>query len=74
MKIPRLAALTLLSTLPLMAADFKDHLGIQLYSLRAQFKENATGALDLLKTYGVTEVETWSGTGLNQIACAAPGS
>lgn len=64
MKIPRLAALALLTTLPLMAADFKDHLGIQLYSLRAQFKENATGALDLLKTYGVTEVETWSGTGL----------
>jgi sugar phosphate isomerase/epimerase len=71
MKIPRLIALALLSALPVLAADFHDHLGIQLYSLRAQFKENATGALDLLKTYGVTEVETWSGTGLTPDKLAA---
>jgi sugar phosphate isomerase/epimerase len=64
MKTPRLIALALLTALPLVAADFKDHLGLQLYSLRGQFKENTTGALDLLKTYGVTEVETWGGTGL----------
>jgi sugar phosphate isomerase/epimerase len=71
MKIPRLAALTLLSTLPLVAADFKDHLGIQLYSLRAQFLANGPATLDLLKTYGVSEVETWSGTGMKPDQLAA---
>ena len=65
MKTPRLIAFALLAALPLAAADFKDHLGIQLYSLRAQFREGPAGALDLLKSYGVTEVETWSGTGLS---------
>lgn len=44
------------------AVDFHDHLGLQLYSLRAQFKESTNGALDLAKGYGVTEVET-AGTG-----------
>jgi len=44
------------------AADFRDHLGLQLYSLRAQTKESTTGALDLAKTYGVKEVEL-AGTG-----------
>lgn len=42
------------------AADFHDHLGLQLYSLRAQTKENTTGALDIAKSYGITEVETAS--------------
>ena len=44
------------------AADFRDHLGLQLYSLRAQTKESTTGALDLAKSYGVKEVEL-AGTG-----------
>ncbi len=43
-------------------ADFRQHLGLQLYSLREQTKQSATGALDLAKSYGVTEVET-AGTG-----------
>lgn len=46
----------------LNAADFRDHLGLQLYSLRAQTKESTTGALDIAKSYGVTEVEV-AGTG-----------
>src|SRR5688572_11603853 len=43
-------------------ADFRDHLGLQLYSLRAQTKESTTGALDLAKSYGIKEVEL-AGTG-----------
>ena len=39
-------------------ADFHDHLGLQLYSLRVQIKEQGLpAALDLAKSYGVTEVE-----------------
>ena len=50
------------------ASDFRDHLGIQLWSLRAQTKESTTGALDLVKgTYGITEVET-AGTGSLTVA------
>lgn len=45
------------------AADFKEHLGLQLYSLRAQFRSGVPGTLDLIKGYGVSEVETYSGTG-----------
>ncbi len=45
-----------------LAADFRDHLGLQLYSLRAQTKESTTGALDLAKSYGIKEVEL-AGTG-----------
>lgn len=42
------------------AANVKDHLGLQLYSLRAQFKELGVDAtLDLAKSYGVTEVEAY---------------
>jgi sugar phosphate isomerase/epimerase len=43
------------------AADFHDHLGLQLYSLKNQFGQSVSGALDLAKGYGVTEVETWDG-------------
>jgi len=46
----------------LFAGDFRDHLGLQLYSLRAQTKESTTGALDIAKSYGVKEVEV-AGTG-----------
>jgi sugar phosphate isomerase/epimerase len=44
------------------ATDFRDHLGLQLWSLRAQAKESVTGALDLAKSYGIKEVEA-AGTG-----------
>jgi hypothetical protein len=39
-----------LSAASLLAADFRDHLGLQLYSLRAQTKESTTGALDIAKS------------------------
>ena len=65
MKMPaRLAPLFLVAT-ALAAApsvDFHQHIGLQLWSLRAQTKESTTGALDLAKGYGVTEIET-AGTG-----------
>lgn len=44
------------------AADFHDHLGIQLYSLREQAKESTVKALDLAAGFGFSEVET-AGTG-----------
>lgn len=44
------------------AADFRDHLGLQLWSLRDQTKQSTTGALDLATGFGFTEVET-AGTG-----------
>lgn len=55
-------SLAMLAAGSLVAADFRDHLGLQLYSLRAQTKESTTGALDIAKTYGVKEVEL-AGTG-----------
>lgn len=42
------------------AADFRDHLGLQLWSLRNQIKENVPAALDLAKSYGVKEVEAFA--------------
>lgn len=71
MKMPRLLALALVTALPLAAADFKDHLGMQLYSLRTQFKSGLTGPLDLIKGYGITEVETYAGTGATNEQLAA---
>ena len=58
----RLTLLSFLSAAALSAADFRDHLGLQLYSLRAQTKESTTGALDIAKSYGIKEVEV-AGTG-----------
>lgn len=56
-------ALAFTGSIPLTAAvDFKDHLGIQLWSLREQTKADLPAALDLVKSYGITEVET-AGTG-----------
>jgi hypothetical protein len=55
-------ALFPLAAAALVAADFRDHLGLQLYSLRAQTKESTTGALDIAKGYGIKEVEL-AGTG-----------
>src|SRR3954464_14042761 len=65
MNFPRwltLAATVAASSLTMSAASFHDHLGLQLWSLRDQIKENTTGALDQAKAYGVTEIET-AGTG-----------
>lgn len=61
-KLLRLALLIPLVAAALRAADFRDNLGLQLYSLRVQTKESTTGALDLAKSYGVKEVEL-AGTG-----------
>jgi sugar phosphate isomerase/epimerase len=61
-KTLRLALILSLVSAALHAADFRDHLGLQLYSLRAQTKESTTGALDLAKSYGIKEVEL-AGTG-----------
>lgn len=46
----------------LTAADFHDRLGLQMWSLRDQAKDNTTGALDLTKQYGFTVIEA-AGTG-----------
>lgn len=40
------------------AADFRDHLGLQMWSLRVQAKESVPGSLDQAKAYGIKEVET----------------
>lgn len=61
-KLLRLTVLSILTAGALSAADFRDHLGLQLYSLRAQTKESTTGALDIAKSYGIKEVEV-AGTG-----------
>jgi hypothetical protein len=58
----RFVAVPVLISSATMAADFREHLGLQLYSLRAQTKESTTGALDIAKSYGVKEVEL-AGTG-----------
>jgi sugar phosphate isomerase/epimerase len=42
--------------------NFKDHLGLQMWSLRDTAKTDTLKALDLVKGYGVTEIET-AGTG-----------
>jgi sugar phosphate isomerase/epimerase len=44
--------------------DLHDHLGIQLWSLRAQFKTDGAAALDVAKQYDLKEIEAWGGTGL----------
>lgn len=38
--------------------DFHQHLGIQMWSLRETAKESTTKAMDLVKEYGLKEVET----------------
>lgn len=53
------------------ATDFKQHLGLQLWSLRVQTKENPLTALDLVNQYGVVEVETAGTGGLTPAAFAA---
>lgn len=43
------------------AADFRQHLGLQIYSLRSQAGQDPLVALDTAKSYGITEVETYVG-------------
>ncbi len=57
----KLLLLSLLLMTRAIAADFHDHVGLQLYSLRAQFDKDVASALDLVKGWGITEVETWDG-------------
>jgi sugar phosphate isomerase/epimerase len=65
---PDLKILSLLLVTTAFAAekpsDFHDHLGIQLWSLRAQFKTDGAAALDRAKEQKLLEVETYGGTGL----------
>ena len=42
----------------LPAATVSEHLGLQLWSVRVQIKENVPAALDQVKSFGFTEVET----------------
>lgn len=44
-----------------LPGDFKGPVGLQLYSLRDSFKQDATGALDKVKNYGFTSAELYSG-------------
>jgi sugar phosphate isomerase/epimerase len=64
MKVPRslFGALAASLALTATAADFHDHIGLQLWSLRDQTKASTTGALDVAANFGFTEVET-AGTG-----------
>ena len=54
----------LLTTIPLAlfanarATNFKDHLGIQMWSLRETTKTDVPKAFDLVNQYGLTEIET----------------
>lgn len=60
----RLVAIPLIPMLvsAALAADFRQHLGLQLWSLRDQMKQNPITALDTAKSYGIKEVEV-AGTG-----------
>src|SRR4051812_15691620 len=70
----RLTPLVLLMGAALMApafaaepGSFKGVAGLQLYSLREQFKKDVPGTLDKVKSYGITEVEL---AGLNNLPAA----
>ena len=58
-----LPALAILAALPLLGApvgtgpSFKGPLGLQLYSLREQFKKDVPGTLDEVKSWGITYAE-----------------
>jgi sugar phosphate isomerase/epimerase len=57
----KLVLLSLLAMSSSAAADFREHLGLQLYSLRSQFEKEVPATLDLVQSWGITEVETWDG-------------
>ena len=57
-RYPVLAFISALLVLPALAkVDFHDHLGLQVWSLRDTAKTDLPGSLDLIKTYGITEIE-----------------
>ena len=62
MKIPMLRFIFPMIPAAALAApapvDFHDHLGIQMWSLRDTAKTSVPAAFDLVKTYGLTEIET----------------
>ncbi|HEX2855411.1 MAG TPA: sugar phosphate isomerase/epimerase [Opitutaceae bacterium] len=61
----RLGLFSVLATVSACAADFRESVGLQLYSLQAHFKvKGPAETLDLIKSFGFTDVETWGGTGL----------
>ncbi len=65
--IQKFLLLVLLSTMasaPLRAGDFQGTAGLQLYSLRDQFKTDVPGTLDKVKAWGIKEVETAGTYGL----------
>jgi len=62
MKIPTLFAALVVSSSALLAGDFHDRVGLQLWSLREETKQSTTHALDLAESYGIRLVET-AGTG-----------
>jgi sugar phosphate isomerase/epimerase len=71
MKFPALSLVlsSLLAVLPstvTSAGDFAGTAGIQLYSLREQFKKDVPGTLDHVKALGFTQVETATTYGLPQ--------
>jgi sugar phosphate isomerase/epimerase len=55
--LPMLAALPLLGAPVGTGASFKGPLGLQLYSLREQFKKDVPGTLDEIKSWGITYAE-----------------
>ena len=62
--IPALIASLMTLSLRAQPIDFHDHIGLQLWSLRAQFPKNPSGSMDLVNTYGITEIETAGTAGL----------
>ena len=57
-RYPVIAFLAALLALPALAkVDFHDHLGLQVWSLRETAKTDLPGSLDLIKSYGITEIE-----------------
>jgi len=55
--LPILAALPLLGAPVGTGSSFKGPLGLQLYSLREQFKKDVPGTLDEVKSWGITYAE-----------------
>ncbi len=57
-RYPVFALISALLALPALAkVDFHDHLGLQVWSLRDTAKTDLPGSLDLIKSYGLTEIE-----------------
>jgi hypothetical protein len=63
--IPLLSACLLGLNLSAEGIDFHDHIGLQLWSLRAQFPRSPAAAMDLVNSYGITEIETAGTAGLS---------